>query len=126
MLVEHFLGKTECNTCEELEQVLELRTEKGVNEFTLELETYYPYLIMHVNKDYAYVHYFWDDGPGSASMDESNGLDEYGYTEFYLGDECTELLRPNFQVVSFAKAKSAALEFFKTKSRPTNIEWMEL
>ncbi len=52
MFVEHFLGKIECNTCEELEQVLELRTEKGVNEFTIELEDRccYPYLIMHVNK----------------------------------------------------------------------------
>ena len=126
MLVEHFLGKTECNTYEELVQILELKNENGVNEFTLELETCYPYLIMHVNKDYAYVHYFGDDGPGSASMDESNGLDEYGNTEFYLGDKYTKLLRPNYQVVSFAKAKSAALEFLKTKSRPTNIEWMEL
>lgn len=129
MFVEHFLGKTKCNTCEELEQILELKTEKGVNEFTIELDDCccYPYLIVHVNKDYAHVHYFdSDDDVGSASMGENNGLDEYGDMEFYLGDEYTKMLVPDYQVISFAQAKSTALEFFKTKTRPANIEWEEL
>lgn len=59
-------------------------------------------------------------------MDKNNGLYEYGNMEFYLGDEYSKMLVPNYQVISFAQAKSAALEFFNTKSRPTNIEWEEL
>ena len=47
--------------------------------------------------------------------------------EFYLGDKYhTKMIVPNYHVISFVQAKSAALEFFKTKSRPTNIEWDEL
>ncbi len=59
-------------------------------------------------------------------MDENNGLDEYGYMEFYIGDEYGKVSIPNYQVISFSKAKDAVMEFIKTKSRPANIEWEEL
>lgn len=127
MLVIHFLGEVECKTCEELEQVLELKTEKGVNEFKIALETDYPYMDVCVNKNYACISYFGKDEISCcSSMDENNGLNEYGYMEFYIGNEYEKVTVPNYQVTSFSKAKDAIMEFVKTKSRPTNLEWEEL
>lgn len=127
ILVINFLGKVECQTCEELEQVLKLKTEKGVNEFKIAVGTAYPYMDVCVNENYACMNYFGEDEISCcASMDENNGLDAYGYMEFYIGDEYGKVNVPNYQVTSFSNAKDAVMEFVKTKSRPTNIEWEEL
>lgn len=62
----------------------------------------------------------------SVSMDERNGLGEHGNMEFCLRVQYTKMLVPDYQVISFAQAKSAALEFFLTGSRPANIKREEL
>ena len=53
MLVQHFLGEKKCNTCEELENELELKNEKGVNEFVLSFDEELPLVYMNVNREYA-------------------------------------------------------------------------
>ena len=52
MFIEHFLGKADCKTCEEIAKVLELKTKSGFNEFIITLAESYPYMTMYVNNDY--------------------------------------------------------------------------
>lgn len=127
MLVQHFLGEKKCNTCEELENELVLKNEKGVNEFVLSFDEEFPYVYMNVNREYATLNYYYkDNDPGYVSIGNNNGLDETEDMIFYTDLGNKTFLAPNYSVVMFEEAKQAAVEFFKTKKLPQSIEWEEL
>lgn len=52
-----------------MREVLEKKTEKGVNEFIISTDEPYPYMIMSVKEKYAHLGYFKeDDDPGYSSV----------------------------------------------------------
>jgi hypothetical protein len=127
MTVEHFLGKVECINFEELEKVLRSRTEKGVNEFIIYGDKYFPYLVMAVNDNYASLSYFWkDNNPGFSSIGSDTNLDEDGVSIFYTNNDKEEIEVANYSILPFSKALTVIKEFFETMSLPKCIEWEEL
>ena len=127
MLVQHFLGEKICNTLEELERELEIRSDKGVNEFILSFDEELPLVYMNVNKEYASLNYYYEENdPGYVSIGNNNGLDEKEDMVFYTALGNKTFLVPNYSVVMFEEAKQAAVEFFKIKKLPQSIEWEEL
>jgi hypothetical protein len=110
-----------------LEQILNLRTNKGVNEFVLYNEPEYLYLVLLVNKDYTYLHYYsQDDHPGFRSMASDNGLDDNDTSIFYTNTDKEEVSIPNDSIMSFNNALIAVKAFFETGDMPKSIEWDEL
>lgn len=108
MLIEHFLGKVACGTCEAVRNELEQKTESGFNEFVITLETYYPYMVMYVNNDYASLSYYWKENDlGYLSMGQDNGLDCDGDMEFCRNSEYEKFLVPNYAVIPVSQAKEA-------------------
>lgn len=127
MFIEHFLGKTDCKTCEEIVKELGLKTKTGFNEFIITLEEYYPYMVMYVNNAYASLSYYWkENDPGYLSIGKENGLNDDGDMEFCMNSEYEKFLVPNYAVISISQAKEAVVEFFKTQSLPEVVEWEEL
>lgn len=127
MLVEHFMGKKECKSIEELEEVLEVRTKKNVNEFIISSESYFPYMVMSVKNDYACLNYFWEDNnPGYSSIGDGTDLDEDGISIFYTNTDEEEIEVANYSIMSVSKAVMAVKEFFETGTLPKCIEWEEL
>ncbi len=127
MFIEHFLGKADCKTCEEIAKVLELKTKSGFNEFIITLAESYPYMTMYVNNDYASLGYYWkENDPGYLSIGEENGLNNTEDMEFCMNSEYEKFLVPNYAVIPISQAKEAIVEFFKLKSLPTIVKWEEL
>ena len=89
MLVEHFMGQKECDSLEELREVLNERTEKGVNEFIISTHEQFPYMILSVKEKYACLSYFREeDAPGYSSINVNPVLDADGISVFYTNTDC--------------------------------------
>lgn len=127
MIVEHFMGKKECSNFIELEKVLRMRTAKGVNEFIINSEEEFPYLIMSVKDEYACLNYFDEDNsPGYSSIGGDVDLNEDEISIFYTNTDEEEIEVANYSIMSFQKAIMAVKEFFETNIMPKCIEWEEL
>ena len=127
MLVEHFMGQKECNNLEELREVLDERTEKGVNEFIISTHEQFPYMIMSVKERYACLSYFREeDDPGYSSVNDTPVLDADGISIFYTNTDSEEIEVANYLIVEIEDAVSAVVEFFETLQLPKCIEWEEL
>lgn len=127
MIIEHFGGKNTCDNLEELERVLSFRTEKGVNEFWLNLPTEYPCMNLVVKNNYASLLYIPEDGhPGFISIGHDTDLDEYETSTFYTNTDQEEISVANYTILPFSIALNAVKEFFETKEMPKLIEWEEL
>ncbi len=130
MIIEHFGGKNTCGNLEDLENILRFRTDKGLNEFWIwiseEIEN--PCMAMLVKNDYAYLHFFPEEGhPGFQSVGQDTDLDEDGDSTFYTGsDSGEEVSVPNYAVLPFQMAVNAVKEFFETKEMPQSVDWEEL
>ncbi|MDE5824676.1 MAG: hypothetical protein K2H91_08350, partial [Lachnospiraceae bacterium] len=95
--------------------------------FIITLEEYYPYMTMYVNNDYASLSYYWrENDPGYLSIGKENGLNDAGDMEFCMNSEYEKFLVPNYAVIPISQAREAIVEFFKTQSLPSNVEWEEL
>lgn len=125
MVIAHFGGKKICNNIKDIEQELQFRTQKGVNEFILYYEEEsFPYLVILANKDSAYLHYFKEeDDPGFRSIGNEN---EKGESIFYTNTDKEEVVIENMSIVNFSLAVMAAKEFYETKERPKCVKWDEL
>lgn len=124
MVIEHFGDKKICNNFQDIEQELQFRTQKGVNEFIIYEEESFPCLVILVNADTAYLHYYEEeDDPGFRSIGNEN---EKGKSIFYTNTDKEEVVIENMSIVSFSLAVMAAKEFYETKERPTCVEWDEL
>ena len=127
MLVEHFMGQKECDSLEELREVLSERTEKGVNEFIISTHEQFPYMIMSVKEKYACLSYFRvEDDPGYSSVNANPVLDADGISIFYTNTDSEEIEVANYSIVKIEDAVSAVEEFFETLQLPKCIEWEEL
>ncbi|MBP1903789.1 hypothetical protein J2Z32_000401 [Paenibacillus turicensis] len=127
MLVEHFLGKAVCTTYEELESILEVRTEKGVNEFIISSKEYYPFIMMSVKDDYATISYFdKEDESSFVSIGFNTDLEQDGITIFYTNTDKEEIAVENGFILPYSKATMVIKEFFETIRLPKCIEWEEL
>jgi len=128
MIIEHFGGKAICDNIKDVENVLNYRTEKGVNEFWIYGETKYPLLGLLVNKGTAYLHYFVNEGePGFQSIGNDNlELDENENSIFYTNTDTEEVSIPNYSIITFTSALKAVKEFFETNDMPQCIEWDEM
>ncbi|WP_277408695.1 Imm1 family immunity protein [Lacrimispora xylanisolvens] len=127
MIIEHFEGKNECNSLDNIEDILTQRTHKGVNEFIIHGEQEFPYMVVLVNNNYAYLHFYKeDDDPGFRSIGGDTDLENDGDSIFYTNTDNEEVSIENVSVVPFSNALTAVKQFFETRDMPKCIEWDEL
>ena len=126
MLVEHFMGKKECNSFEELEEVLEVRNANQTNEFIITGEEYYPYLVITAKEHYAVVNYLKGEGSAYIAVGGTSELGSEGSTIFNSCSETEEMEVDNYYVLDFVSAKRIAKDFFNNMELSQNAEWEEL
>lgn len=127
MIIEHFEGKNECNSLENIDDILTRRTHKGVNEFIINGKQKFPYMVVLVNDNYAYLHFYKeDDDPGFRSIGGDTDLEKDGDSIFYTNTDNEEVTIENVSVVPFSNALMAVKQFFETSDMPRCIEWDEL
>jgi hypothetical protein len=127
MIIEHFEGKDECNSLDNIDNILTRRTHKGVNEFIIHGEQEFPYMVVLVNNNYAYLHFYKeDDDPGFRSIGGDTDLENDGDSIFYTNTDNEEVSIENVSVVPFSNALMAVKQFFETRDMPKCIEWDEL
>lgn len=126
MIVEHFMGKKECKSVDELEKVLEIRNPNKTNEFIITGEDYYPYLVITVKENYAVINYMKQEGSSYIAKGGTSVLGSNGSTIFNSCSETEEMEMDNYYVLDFLLAKEIAKEFFYNKELPQNVKWDEL
>lgn len=127
MIIEHFMGKEECKNICELNFILNKKTEKGVNEFIISLDSQYPFMIMAVNNNKACLSYFrFDDDPGFSSINNMADFYEDDITVFYTNTDEEEIEVENNSIISIEQAIKAIEEFFITNQLPKCVDWEEL
>lgn len=126
MIVEHFMGKKECNSVEELEEVMEIRNADQTNEFIITGEEYYPYLVVTTKGHYAVVNYLEGEGSSYIAVGGTSELGSEGSTIFNSCSATEEMEMNNYYVLDFASAKRIAREFFQKMELPQGVEWEEL
>ena len=127
MKISHFGGVVECKTIEELKNVLNMRYGDEVNEFWISGEEENPCLAILVNKGYATLTYFPEDGHmGFQSVGMDTDLEADGISVFYTNTPEEEMEINNDAIIPFSKALGAIIEFFETMHLPKSIEWVEM
>lgn len=127
MMIEHFIQTEICNNVSEISSIINKKTEKGVNEFIVSLDSKYPYMIVAVNRNKASISFFrYDDDPGFSSINHTMNSDENGLTVFYTNTEDEEIEIENSQIITIEQAIKAVEEFFITEQLPACIDWEEL
>lgn len=126
MLVEHFVGKNQCDTLEELERILQIRNPKNENEFILGGEQQYPYVTVTVKEDLATIHYMKDEGYAYIAVGGNSKVGSEGATAFHSCSETEEMTMDNAYVLDMDDAIRAAKEFFVTMKLPEGMKWEEL
>ena len=127
MTIEHFIKTEKVNNVSDIRSILNKKTEKGVNEFIISLDSKYPYIIMSLNKDKACLSYFrYADDPGFHSINNTVKSDENVITIFYTNTENEEIEVENCTIITVEQAVKAVEEFFLTEQLPKCIEWEEL
>lgn len=129
MYIEDFIKGEAFDETEQILEIMQRRNDEGFNEFWISAdeEEMYPCLVVSVNHDLAYLHYFEEEGEAGwrAVSEGPNGLEEDKTTTFYTnGSE--EILIENCAVVTFDQAVKAVIEFFNTEEMPECMEWEEL
>jgi hypothetical protein len=134
MTVYHFTGEKECESFEEMEKVLLIRTKEiddsikfpeEANTFTLCTENAtFPFMIMMVKNDAASLYCVLEEEQ-AGFMSIGQFSDEEGNTVFYA-DTGEENEVSNRYCLPFSKALNVCKEFFETLRLPTCIEWEEL
>ena len=126
MTVYHFCGQKDVNTVEDLNSVLNIRTENDANEFLLSGSFKYPYLSILINGDYATAIYVSDKTGGILqSVGDGLSLNMDKTTTFFTGTKEQEICVWNEYVLSVEKAKAIAIEFFLKYELPTCVKWSE-
>lgn len=128
MIIEHFMGKEICKNINEIPEILKKQTSKGVNEFWISINGDYPVLSVLTNQNYAYVHFFEEEGePGLQIISDVDlGLDLDGESVFYTNTDTEEVNIENSCVVDIKRAIEIVHEFGVTHQLPKCIAWEEL
>ena len=127
MIIEHFGGRDECKTIEDLERILKMRYGNAVNEYWIYGEDTFPCLAVLVKDNCASLTYFPNDNhAGFCSITMDDNVDNDGTTIFYVNTPTEEIEVDNGCIVPFANALEAVKEFFVSLSKPSCLEWVEL
>lgn len=122
--VEHFGGSVEVTDPTALDEVLRTRFANDANEYWLCGDERYPVLAINVRGSSAMIHFFPEDGhAGFGSIGDESAA---GVETFYTNTATEELEIWARAVVDFEQARLAALEFMRSGSIPTVIDWYEL
>ncbi len=113
-------GDFECNTWNELENLIRNSSQNPFDDIWLSGNTDYPCLAILVNGNYASVHYFLND---EGDMWQSVGCGEQDIVFETNGDR-TEM--PADCIITLDKAIECAKQFYDNFDRPVCIEWREL
>lgn len=126
MYVYEFDNKIECNSLEDLQEVLRHRSKNNSNEFEIRTDLGYPFLTILVKDEFACVHYFKDESDcGHYAYIDNHEL-EQEYIDFNMGsdDSVTEISKD--LVISVEQAYIAAIDFYNTRKMSTKMKWFEL
>lgn len=126
MYANDFNGEIVIDT--ELQVVKFIRNRPAFNAnqfiFTFE-ESGVPQLCALVRDDYCVLYFLDSEQKGTfASYGDDNVRDET--VTFYENAHGAEVLLASTMVITVKQMTDACTEFFKTKTRPTGIKWMEL
>jgi hypothetical protein len=126
--IEDFGGSYYAATTAEVENALAKRYGSGVNEVWLSHEGHkFPALSIVVNGELASLNYFpEEDHPGFVSSGNIDGMNQDGYTTFYINTPSEKHEVWNGAVVSLQTAVAASKEFLHNEQLPPSIEWSEL
>lgn len=125
MRVEHFLGNIQVNNIYELQELLCITTEQKVNEFWISGIDDYPCLCISVNKEFAHVHYFEDEGQLGFQAVSHLDLNEESYV-FYTNNASEMIEIEKDYVIKIEDAIKIACNFFQLQQLPECAEWEEL
>ena len=107
------------STEEELLHILKSSRDGDLAEFWLGETGLFPALVVHTNRELAYLHYFLENGhPGFQPV----GNHKFSGQVKFLN----EISVSRAVVVGVEQAYQAAVEFFNCQSLPDCIEWCEL
>jgi hypothetical protein len=128
MTVWDFRGKHKVESVLQLESVLSDKYAQNRNCFWLtHNDEKHPTLALLVNGELATLNYFPREGhPGFVPAEGLGNVSGAGTTAFSIDEIEQESEIPNEQVVSFAKAVTAAKNFFELKQLPQSMKWREL
>ena len=113
------------------EQLVDLLSRAGIGEcatFFLSHVTDFPWLSIHLNDSYAYVHFFTaDQHPGlqAQHMTPEGCPDEVSF-HHAPGEDGDPITMPDSCIVHRDDAIAAASEFFASLELPKSIDWSEL
>lgn len=113
-------GDFECQSGDELENLIKKSSLNPFDDIWLNGSADYPCLSILINGSYACVHYFLND---EGDVWQSIGHDDKDVTFVSNGDR-SDL--PADCIISLDRAVECARQFYDTLDRPTCIEWREL
>ncbi|MBE9917805.1 hypothetical protein G8C92_27775 [Paenibacillus donghaensis] len=126
MYANDFNGEIVVDTESQVVEFIRNRPAFNSNQFIFTFEeSGIPQLCAFVRDDYC-VLYFLDSGQKGtfASYGDDNIRDET--ITFYENVHGAEVVLASTMVITVKQMTDACTEFFKTKTRPTCIKWMEL
>lgn len=125
LMVEDFFGTHEVSTLDELERILDRRSESlCANAYSLSpAQTAFPFLGIFIKNEQAILNYIASEG-GDCAI--SKGEEAYGNVVFYETKSGAMINAPAEAMVPVATAVEAAKEFFQTLARPTSVRWLAI
>ena len=125
LMVEDFFGTYQISTLDELERILDRRSESiCANAYSLSpAQTAFPFLGIFVKNDQAILNYIASEG-GDCAI--SRGAEAYGNAVFYENSAGATIVAPAEAIVPVATAVEAAREFFETHTSPSCVRWLAI
>ncbi|MES2951453.1 MAG: hypothetical protein V4858_23220 [Pseudomonadota bacterium] len=122
MLVRIFDCETQPETLTDLRGVLSARNGSVASFWLVDSEG--PCLAVMVKNEVACVHYFPNrEHPGFYSVGPTEDWENH---VSFVADNHESTPVPVAMVIPWAKAETAAEEFFQAKGKPVSLEWREL
>lgn len=126
MYANDFNGEIVINTELQVVEFIRNRPAFNANQFIFTFEeSGVPQLCAFVRDDYCVLYFLDSEQKGTfASYGDDNIRDET--VTFYENVHGAEVVLASTMVIRVKQMTDACIEFFKTKTRPTSIKWMEL
>ncbi|MFB8374565.1 Imm1 family immunity protein [Paenibacillus taichungensis] len=126
MYANDFNGEIVINTESQVVEFIRNRPAFNANQFIFTFEeSGIPQLCAFVRDDYCVLYFLDSEQKGTfASYGDDNIRDET--VTFYENVHGAEVVLASTMVITVKQMTDACTEFFKMKTRPTCIKWMEL
>jgi hypothetical protein len=126
MYANDFNGEIVINTESQVVEFIRNRPAFNANQFIFTFEeSGVPQLCAFVRDDYCVLYFLDSEQKGTfASYGDDNIRNET--VTFYENVHGAEVVLASTMVITVKQMTEACTEFFKTKTRPTCIKWMEL